>query len=1164
MGVRRLALISLIVLAAIGTLRAQSGMATITGVVTDPTGASIPDVKITVQDPATGFIRTTNTNVSGIYALPGLRPAIYDIEAAAQGFQKYSQKGFRLEVSQVARLDLQLQVGGVAEQIEVRGTAQLMETEHSSIGAVIDKQKVIDLPLNGRNFVQLALLVPGVNTGQPGVGSGGGVSIGGTRSEQNAFQLDGVSNSDSWDNNIVYRPNVESIQEFKIETSNYAAEFGKGAGGQISVVTKAGTNELHGSLYEFHRNDATQARNLFQRDPNFRNDKGEFVAPPYIQNQFGASVGGPIIKNKTLFFADYEGFRRVQGQTGLRSVPNAALKAGDFSANLGRQLGTDALGRPVFANQIFDPTTTRSVIDGTGKSVAVRDSFAGNAIPLNRIDPIALAIVRKGLWPDPNIPGATDSRTGNPRQNYADGRSRDDSSDQYSVRVDHHLTANDTFFARYGIMDSDNTNPGSFPGQERLSSGRQQVLATSYAKILSPTVVNEVRFGYQQAYSEAAATRFLEGVNLVKELGIKGLPTAPAGAPIVNVSGFNTIDDGGANIRTNRTFQVIDQLSFGRGRHFFKMGFEVRRVHLDVKNNPARERGEFIFGNAEWTALEGFSGTGNIFATFLLGLPERKIRNPGDHTSFLRATEYSGYFQDDFKVTPKLSINYGVRYQLYIPPKETRDHVSAVLVPRWPSSWADRMHGIFLCKDPQKCAAINPNLPATELGLTLNDLHVDRIPRLVVGGRGVPRSIVPVQKTDFGPRIGIAYRLTSRMTLRMGYGVFFDTVPISIYQGSVENVPWSLEDQIKLAPFQFGTPPPMAGIGFDKDAPDLSEITPGPNTYTTDFKNAYMQHWNFGIQRQFGNDLVTEVAYAGNKGTNLNRRECYTMEPRLTNAAVPASVHPTLRMLFPFVNYDDQLITLADWCTTSSLANSNYHSLTGRFEKRYSSGLTFLTAFAWSKAMSDAQPNSGGSNDTGNRLQDIFNARGERGLAPFDHKFRFVSSFLYELPFGRGRRIGRDVGGAVDHLIGGWAINGIATLQSGYPLTIRRSGDPLGIGLENSVRPDLVCNPNFARGERTLGEFFRTDCFAIPPPGHFGNAARGVVTGPGTNSWDLVVLKNFAIRESMRLQFRSEFFNAFNHPEWGVPGRDMGASSFGVVSSAGDPRIIQFGLKLMF
>jgi len=325
-----------------------------------------------------------------------------------------------------------------------------------------------------------------------------------------------------------------------------------------------------------------------------------------------------------------------------------------------------------------------------------------------------------------------------------------------------------------------------------------------------------------------------------------------------------------------------------------------------------------------------------------------------------------------------------------------------------------------------------------------------------------------------------------------------------------------------------------------------------------------MQQWNFTIQRQFSNDVVAEVAYAGNKGTKLNRRECYNMAPRVSDAIIPQSVHPQLRMLFPFVNYDDQLITLADWCTTSSLANSNYHALTGRFERRYAGGLNLLAAFAYSKAMSDAQPNSGGSNDTGNRIQNIFDHKAEQGLAAFDHRLRFVSSFLYELPFGHGKHFGGASGPGLNRLIGGWALNGIMTLQSGYPLTVTRSGDPLGIGNDNSTRPNLVCDPNLERGERSLNKFFGTECFAYPATGLFGNAGRAVITGPGVNNWDMVLLKNTLIQERFRLQFRSEFFNAFNHPGWGVPGHSMGSSSFGVVSSANAPRIIQFGLKLLF
>ena len=1154
-------------------LYAQSGTSTITGTVTDQAGEALAGVKIVVRDPMTGFERETVTNGTGNYSLPGLQPATYDITAETKGFRKRSQRGFVVEVNQTVRLDMALEVGEVTSVVEVQGAAQLLQSETSSLGGVIDRQKILELPLNGRNFVQLALLVPGVNSGQPGAGRGGGISIGGTRSEQNAFQLDGVSNSDQWDNNISFSPSVDAIQEFKIEVNNYAAEFGKGAGGQISVVTKSGANEYHGSAYEFHRNNAVAARNYFDRNPNFMRD-GKFVAPPLIRNEFGGTFGGPVFKNKTFFFGEYQGLRQVSGNVGRRNVPDAAFRNGNFSAILGKaqlkddrgNLIFDAVGQPVFANQIFDPLTSRP--DPNRPGLFTRVAFPDNKIPLDRFDPVARAILQKGLWPNPNTEGTRDSRTGNPVNNFFDNRSSRSNADQFLVRVDHRFSENDLFYARYGFNDSDSFSPGNFPGSERLSLNRQQALAASYTKTLGPTTVNEFRFGYQRARPESTAQRILAGANLVKELGIRGLPLAGPGAPDIGISGFTSFNEGGEDKRRGDTYQFLDQLSFNKGRHFFKAGFEVRRIHLDRINNPTETRGTFDFGNQEWTGLEGASGTGNTFANFLLGLPRQKGRRPGDHSSFLRATEYAAFFQDDFKVTPKLTVNYGVRYQLYIPPKETRNNISAIRVPRFPGSFAEG--GIAFCKDPKKCAGIPANLDPLRLGLTLADLDVSRLPQIVVAGREAPRSLVEVEKFNFGPRIGIAYRLTPKTVVRTGYGIFYDTAPASYFQDAVENLPFVREDQQSLSSFQFGPPTGETFIGYLLDDPPIGSFTPGPNTFGIDFKNAYVQHWNLSVQRQLSNSLVAEIAYAGSKGTRLNRRENFnTREPRSASALIPSSVNPQLRRLLPFAVFDGQLITLDNWFETTSTAFSNYHALMGRFEKRFSAGLTFINSFTWSKAISDAQPFGGGDNDTGNRIQDIFNKKADKGLAPYHHKYRFVSSFIYELPFGQGKRFGGNSKGVVNYLIGGWQLNGIVSLQSGFPITIRRSGDPLGIGTNGATRPDQVCDPTLSKDERTRNPangnvtFFNGNCFTAPA-GRFGTAGRSTVIGPGSNLVDLAIYKNIHVREQVRLQFRGEFFNAFNHPNWNMPNRDLGGSNFGISTGAGAPRIIQFGLKLIF
>ncbi|MGH8247439.1 MAG: hypothetical protein ACREUU_13525, partial [Gammaproteobacteria bacterium] len=442
-----------------------------------------------------------------------------------------------------------------------------------------------------------------------------------------------------------------------------------------------------------------------------------------------------VIRQNTFFFVDYEGFRLRRGQTGLRSVPDDALRRGDFSANLGAQIGTDAMGRPVLANQLFNPLTSRLV--GTR---FIRDPFPGNQVPASHVDPVARKLLELELFPQPNIPGARDARTRNPRQNYADSRTRSGDSDQFSVRLDHRLSDKDYLFGRYGFIDSNAFDPGAFPKQERVDEGRQHLVATSYTRTLSPSMVSELRFGYQRATPQSASKAFLDGINYVNLLGIPGVPTAPAGMPEFSIGGFTSISGAADVVRAHDTFHFIGQLSFNKGRSFFKAGFEARRIHLFVVNNITRMRSTFNIENPEWTGLEGFPSTGNTFANFLLGLSQRKGRSLAQRRSNIRAAEYAGYLQDDFKVTSKLTLNLGVRYQLYIPPKETSDRVSSVRLLRPPGGYLEG--GPFICKDPARCGALNRDLPTLGLGLTINDFHVDRLPEIVVAGKQVPRSLV--------------------------------------------------------------------------------------------------------------------------------------------------------------------------------------------------------------------------------------------------------------------------------------------------------------------------------------------------------------------------------------------------------------------------------------
>jgi hypothetical protein len=592
-----------------------------------------------------------------------------------------------------------------------------------------------------------------------------------------------------------------------------------------------------------------------------------------------------------------------------------------------------------------------------------------------------------------------------------------------------------------------------------------------------------------------------------------------------------------------------------------------------VRENVVRAqvtRGNFAFSNAQWTGIDGVANTGHTWANFLLGLSRQKSRRISDFATRLRATEYGAYFQDDFKATQNFTINIGMRYMLYIPPKDTRDRISTFISPA-------------RCPDFRSCGPNfnegSPYVPfwglAKGTAKDYNDI-------------ALPRSLSPVDKKNFGPRFGFAYKPfgSQRTVIRGGYGIFYDTVPMLLTEDTIENWPYVIEDQQDLGLGQNGLPTNEGFIGFNIETPGLfppvAPFFPGPNVYAPDFRNAYIQSWNFGIQRELPGQMMFEVAYVGTKGTRLNRREnTNTAEPLGINAVWGdltnnASVRDfgngrnQFRRLVPFAVQNGVIVPLSNVFESTSTAFSNYHGMQVRGEKRFSKGITFISTYTWSKAMSDASGfNAGGSNGTGNRIQNIFNKKADKGLADLDHRHRFTTAFVYDLPFGRGRALGGNVNRVVDRIIGGWAVDGILSLQSGYPITVRRTGDPGAVGTDGALRPDLTCNPNIARGQQTIERFFKTECYPVPESivsgdVRFGTAGRSTVYGPGTIGLDLSARKVTAISEKVKTEFRAEFFNAPNHANWGVPGRDTGTTNLGRITGAADPRILQFALKVLF
>ena len=1153
----------------------QGGTGVISGSATDSSGAVVPGTVISAANDDTGFRRETTVGTAGEYSLVGLQPGTYTLTAEQKGFKRFTVKGLKLEVDQNERIDVRLEIGNVSEVVEVTGQAALLQTEQSAVGAVVDRKKIVDFPLNGRNFVQLGLLLPGVNTGDDGSPTGGGISISGMRPEQNSFLLDGTVNSDQYQNFLVIRPSVDAIEEFKIQTSNYSAEYGKGAGGQINVVTRGGTNQFHGTLFEFNRNNAVQARNLFDRNPAFVTGDGRFKAPPFNQNQFGLTLGGPVMaphyrgKDRTFFFVNYEGYRLRRGNTTLTSVPTPEMKRGDFSSFLGAPLpGLDALGRPALRNAIYDARTSR-----LAGNVYVRDPFPGNIIPPSRFDPIARNVLNlAGMMPNPNIAGGRGTN-GNPQQNYFDGRTRSSDYDLVSTRIDHQFSTRDTVMGRYSLTDSNAFSPNTFPGYGSLDNQRQMNGTLAYTHVFGPALVNEFRFGYLRFAEYQAAENTIAERDIVQELGVRGFTFASSpglkGAPNFSIGGFATFGDGDGPYRPrNNTFQFLEQISFNRGRHFMKAGAEIRRNRMAITRANTL-RGAFDFGNPNWTGLQGFGNTGNTFASFLLGLPRQKGRRVSGFFQDLRSTEYAGFIQDDWKVNSKLTINMGLRYMLYSPPIETADRISTLTYPgKRPGNYSEGAVS-FLIPGNQKLA-----------------------PNWGRAGKELPRSLYPTDKKNFGPRFGFAYRPFTKTVVRGGYGIFFDTVPAYITQDTLENLPNMKEDQQSLSLFQDGPPTKETFIGYLIENPGPGQFTPGPNDVSPNFRNAYVQHWNFGIERELPGNVLFEIAYVGNKGTRLNRREnTNTAEPNGPFATVQlkdipaqplnpvtglpfdpdpaenAALRARFRRLVPYgINIweNNALYLLDNVFQTTSTAFSNYNAGQLRVEKRSSKGLTWLFSYTFSKALSDATGfTGGGPYDTGNRIQNIFNKKADKGLASQDHRHRASLATIYELPFGPGKTFLGSTPKVVGKIVGGWVVNGIYTYQTGLPLTVKFNGDVFGSGTDNA-RPDLVCNPNLSSSERTVNRFFATNCFQIQSPIRFGTAGRSTVAGPVINNLDLGLLKNTAITERVTTQFRAEFFNFPNHPQWNPPNRFIDQASFGVISSARDPRIIQFGLKVLF
>jgi len=1116
----------LYLIASLSPLGAQTTAGSIVGTVTDPSGAVVAGATITITNIGTNIAVKTTTDAAGDYVATPLEVGKYSVTIEATGFKRSVRPDIQVNVQDRVRVDARLAVGEASEIVKVEAEAPVLETDTSYLGEVVESQRIVDLPLNGRFFTRLAVLTAGTAPSPAGARdeNTGGFSANGVRPYQNNYILDGVDNNSlsedlSSQASFVIGPPPDAIQEFKVQTNSMSAEFGRSGGAVLNVTIKSGTNELHGTAYEFLRNSDLDANNFFN------NANGAPIAP-FKQNQFGFSIGAPVLipkvyngKNRTFFFFDYQGTRIRTGQTFLATVPTDAMRQGNFSPVNG-----------VAFNTIYDPTT--GTINSSGDAVG-RTPFAGNAIPQSRWDPIAAKLL--SMFPEPNTPGQFNNF--GPANNYLSNPVEPNDTNQIDLRIDHKISDSDSIFGRVSWSNQTDVPPGAIPpplDAASFSSGtflqKPRNVVVSETHIFTPRLINELRLGYTQ--NESDRLQFNSDQNLSAQLGIPGIPFSSnnGGLPQFGVSGLSSFGSAEyqPTVEKQAIYQLIDSLTLIHGRHTIKFGVELKpRVNFTILQPPV-PRGYFGFsGTYTLQNLESAATTGLGTADFLLGAVSGNAQISSFINDVFQQPGQFYYVQDDIKLTRKLTVNVGLRYEFVVHAKE------------------------------KYSAQANFNVFTNTLQIAGNrqdPLPPNFFPEVAVT-RGAPASLVPNQKDNFAPRFGIAYNLFNKTVLRAGYGVFYSSYeagPLSI-PNMGNNPPFFNQSNYNvLSPLVLNPTVSTLSQGFplnalaNPSAPSLFSLDPN-------FTNPNVQHWQASIQQDLGWNTVLEVAYAGSKGTHL-------YEFRNVNQ-IPASTNPSANYnaerLRPYLGND-----LTFWCACDS---STYHALQAKLEKRLSSGLSFLTAFTFGKSIDEQSQASLGFH-SGGSFRDNNNPQWEKGPSDYDQKYRFVNSLSYTLPIGQGRALLGSLHGIGNFLIGGWELQGIQSWSSGLPYTIGNAIDQNNNTGDTEERPNRVLGVQLYPSNQNASQWFNPAAFTLQPFGTYGNAGRNIIWTAPQLQIDTSLFKDFAIKERARLQFRAEFFNMINHPNFRANSltANFNAAGAGSFTSAQPGRQIQFALKFIY
>jgi Carboxypeptidase regulatory-like domain len=1068
---------------------AQLATGYISGYAKDPSGAAVPDVMVTAKMVEQQFSRTAQTNTEGFYALPTMPPGTYQITFESAGFERQTQTGIQLTVNQNLRVDATLAIGAVETQVTVEAEAPLVDTTSSTLSGLIDDRRVVDLPLNGRNVISLARILPGVlNVKAPQQMSdargGPEMNVNGGRANMNLFTFNGgFFNNPSRNTGMNYPP-PDAVQEVRVLTHNFAAEYGRNPGSQVTVVSKAGTNAFHGSAWEFLRNSDLNARNFFQSR-----------VADLKQNQFGVAAGGPAWRDKLFVFGSYQGIRdRREAATVEALVPSSAQRNGDFTG-----IGT-TLKNPV------DTLTGQPFTDGTGQPCV-----QGNVIAAGCISPVAKNFLQ---YVPESSTGTVSSLAASPR----DG-------DMEMIRADWNVSDAHRIYGSYFRDHNTRSNPfstGNVPGyisESFVQDTHHLVLNDTYT--FSPTVINQAVFTFMDTPSNQLQSQTIDPT----ALGINMPQYVPTGAVTMDVGGNFTVGSGFTTRFYSKNYQFRDTLSWIKGSHNFKVGYEALKLQF---------RQVFI-GSPSFS----FTGaqSGDPVADFMLGAFDNLSLNFGIRDTDSRTWAHSFFFQDEYKVTPRITLTYGIRYEPFLPWIEKDDRINTVAPGVQSTAVPDAPLGVLFPGD-------------TPRGLASNDWN------------------------NFAPRLGFAWDVfgDGRTAVRGGYGLFYESVNAdslaqenppfagfsNIYSGRVENPYGSLG--LTAPPAQtsgaFGCSQTGAYPGYDCP---LFPLPVGGVFTDRSLKTPYVQAFNLSLQRQLTPSMMLEANYAGKIGTKIEALRTYNpaaFVPSAKDGSAPSDQNINDRVIFePGVLSPNGYLLGNDF-------RSWYHSFQLQLNKRFSKGLTVLGSYTLSKSIDMSS-----TDNLGATVANPFDLRDERGRSDWDRRHAFVASWLWSLPVHFDSPL-------ANTLLGGWTLTGIHTAQSGGPLTFLMGDDVAldGTGgdqhamLASGVTAENISIDHSDRGAM-VAQFFNTGAF-IPTDdvarGVYGNAGRGLISGPAMVNTDLSVLKDFQIREPMRIQFRAELFNAFNQVNFGRPTTAVNSGAFGRLRSASDGRIIQFGLKFLW